>query len=244
MTCAPPDGHKQADFVIRFPLNPGDTVRVVILAAVFALSACVSDNLSSSPPAGVDFTGKWKLNEAESDDPLHLLQTANSESVQGAGNGGSGGRGGRGGRGGGGVGAPTMTPPTPGMGALADALRFPGKQLDIKQVNGVVAFTSDGRNRVCQPGGIRQHSRHHSGSSNQDRDAPLPSAREAPPPTCAWSEKTLIVRGTRDPDDDRPPSEERYTLSEDGQRLVEEVGFRGGRSNGFTMSRVWDRLPP
>jgi hypothetical protein len=31
-------------------------------------------------------------------------------------------------------------------------------------------------------------------------------------------------------------------LSEDGQRLVEVVAFKGGRSSGFTMSRVWDRL--
>ena len=28
---------------------------------------------------------------------------------------------------------------------------------------------------------------------------------------------------------------------EDGRRLVEVLGFQGGRSNGFTMSRVWDR---
>ena len=42
-------------------------------------------------------------------------------------------------------------------------------------------------------------------------------------------------------DDERPPFEEQYSLSEDGQRLIEIVGFRGGRSNGFTMSRVWDR---
>jgi len=30
----------------------------------------------------------------------------------------------------------------------------------------------------------------------------------------------------------------------DGQRLIEVVGFTTGRSNGFTMSRVWDRVPP
>jgi hypothetical protein len=221
-------------------------VRVVILLAVLALSACASDKLSLAPPAGVDFTGRWKLNDAESDDPMHLLQTANSQAAAGAGNGGnSGGRGGgRGGRGGGGTGYPALMPPaTPAMGVLAEALRFPGKQLEIKQVSGVVAFASDGKNRVCQPGNAKQGARHHSGASDRDRDAPLPSAREAPPPSCAWSEKTLIVRGGRDPDEDRPPSEERYSISEDGQRLVEEVSFRSGRSNGFTMSRVWDRLP-
>jgi hypothetical protein len=60
------------------------------------------------------------------------------------------------------------------------------------------------------------------------------------PPQCGWAEKTLIVQGG-DPDDERPPFEEHYSLSDDGQRLVEVVGFTGGRSSGFTMSRVWDR---
>jgi len=105
----------------------------------------------------------------------------------------------------------------------------------------VVAFTSDGKNRICQPSGAKKGPRHH--DSVSDRDAPLPAARDAPPPSCGWSEKTLVVHGSKDADEDRPPSEERYSISEDGQRLVEEVSFRGGRSNGFTMSRVWDRLP-
>jgi hypothetical protein len=117
-------------------------------------------------------------------------------------------------------------------------LRFPGKQIEIKQVGGVVAFTSDGKNRVCQPSDAKKVARHRSKSS--DRDAPLPAAREAPPPTCGWTDKTLIVRNDRD--EDRLPFEERYSISEDDQRLVEEVSFKGGRSNGFTMSRVWDRV--
>ena len=66
-------------------------------------------------------------------------------------------------------------------------------------------------------------------------------ARDTPPPRCGWIEKTLIVQ-SGDPDDDRPPFEEHYSLSEDGQRLVEVVNFKGGRSSGFTMSRVWDRI--
>ncbi|MDP9008894.1 MAG: hypothetical protein M3N91_09365 [Pseudomonadota bacterium] len=213
-------------------------MRVAVLAAIIALSACVSDGLSVAPPSGVDFTGHWKLNEADSDDPLHLLQTANG---QAAGNGGtSGGRGGRGGRSQG-LGPPSVIPPaTPSMGALGEAFRFPGKQLEIKQVAGVVAFSSQGKNRVCQPGDAKRVSRHRSSAS--ERDAPLPAAREAPPPTCGWTDKTLIVRGS-DTDEDRPAFEERYSVSEDGQRLVEEVSFKGGRSNGFILSRVWDRVP-
>jgi hypothetical protein len=44
------------------------------------------------------------------------------------------------------------------------------------------------------------------------------------------------------PDDDHPPFEERYSLSEDGRRLIEVVGFKSSRSAGFTMSRVWERV--
>jgi hypothetical protein len=62
------------------------------------------------------------------------------------------------------------------------------------------------------------------------------------PRVAAGPRKTLIVQGG-DPDDEHPPFEEHYSLSEDKQRLVEVVGFTGGRSNGFTMSRVWDRQP-
>ena len=51
---------------------------------------------------------------------------------------------------------------------------------------------------------------------------------------------TLIVQ-SGDADDDRPPFEEHYSLADNGQRLVEVVAFKGGRSSGFTMSRVWDR---
>jgi hypothetical protein len=217
-------------------------MRSAVLAAIIALSSCAGDRLSLAPPVGVDFTGHWKLNEADSDDPLHLQQTANSQAAAREDSGSSGGRGGRGGRGGSqGRGYPTLMPPaTPPMGMLVDALRFPGKQLEIKQSGGVVAFTSEAKNRICQPRDANKVPRHRSSSS--DRDAPLPARRDTPPPSCGWSEKTLIVHGN-DPDEDRPPFEEHYSISEDGQRLVEEVSFKGGRSNGFTLSRVWDRLP-
>jgi hypothetical protein len=213
-------------------------MRIAVLAAIIALCACADEGLRSVPPPGVDLSGQWKLNAADSDDPTHLLLAANGQAA--AGNGGnSGGRGGRGGRPQG-LGAPTLIPPaTPSIGALTEAVRFPGKQLEIKQVGGVVAFTSDGTNRVCQSSDAKRDARHRSRST--DRDAPLPAAREAPPPTCGWSDKTLIVR-TRDADEDRPPFVERYSLYEDGERLVEEVSFQGGRSNGFVLSRVWDRV--
>ena len=125
----------------------------------------------------------------------------------------------------------------PSVGALDEGLRWPGKQLEIKQVAGVVAFTSDGINRVCQPTDGGKPHRPHADSGG--RDAPT-RGRDTPPPRCGWTDKTLVVQGG-DPDDDHPPFEEQYSLSEDRQRLIEVVGFKGGRSSGFTLSRVWDR---
>jgi hypothetical protein len=113
-------------------------------------------------------------------------------------------------------------------------LRWPGRQLEIKQVAGVVAFTSEGINRVCQPTSAGVLGLHHAADRGD------PHGRDIPPPQCGWTDKTLVVQGG-DPDDDHPPFEEHYSLSEDGQRLVEVVNFKGGRSSGFTMSRVWDR---
>jgi hypothetical protein len=214
-------------------------MRVALLAAVVFIGACASEGQGVAPPPGVDFSGQWKLNVADSDDPLHLLQIANAQAAAAADNTASSGRSGRGGRGG--TGYPGLVPPaTPSVSVLADASRFPGKQLDIKQVGGVLTFTSSGETRVCQPGDAKKRPHHQSNAG--DRDAPLPAARDAPPPKCGWLEKTLIVRSS-EPDEDHPPFEEHYSISEDGQRLVEEVNFRGGRSNGFTMSRVWDRSP-
>jgi hypothetical protein len=214
-------------------------MRGALLAAVVLTCACASDDMRLAPPPGVDFSGHWQLNVAESDDPMHLLQIANAQADAAADNTANSGRGSRGGRGG--VGYPGLIPPaTPAVGVLAEASRFPGKQLDIKQVGGVLTFSSPGQTRVCQPGEARKTPRHHYDAS--DRDAPLPAARDTPPPRCGWLEKTLIVQ-SRELGEDRPPFEEHYSVSEDGRRLVEEVSFRGGRSNGFTMSRVWDRSP-
>jgi hypothetical protein len=227
-------------------------MRLVVVVAVVCLAGCASDKLAQAPPAGVDFSGRWKLNEADSDDPQRLILGQSStlgtrQGTSGGPDGGTGGRGGRqrGERGGagnpgslGGSGGPMMPP----VSALSEGLRWPGKQLEIKQVAGVVAFTSDGINRVCQPVDARKTHRHHSadrdeGSTGRGTRA---QGREALPPQCGWAEKTLIVQGG-DPDDERPPFEEHYSLSDDGQRLVEVVGFTRGRSSGFTMSRVWDR---
>jgi hypothetical protein len=217
-------------------------MRVAVVAAILFLSGCATDKLSLVPPPGVNFTGQWQLNVAESDDPQHLLETANSQAAAASKDPGTGTGGARGGRGGGrssaATGYPSAVPPaTPPMAVVSEALSWPGKKVEIKQVAGVVAFTSDGKNRICQPTESDQKPHHH-GSSDRDR---RPSGRDVPPPICGWAEKTLIVQGG-EADDERSPYEEHYSISEDGQRLVETVGFKGGRSNGFTLSRVWDRV--
>jgi hypothetical protein len=225
-------------------------MRISMALAVLLLTACANERLAQAPPAGVDFSGHWKLNEADSDNPQRMLQTQFDQPAAGPGTPSTGGRGGRqgGGRGGAAGGVPMIGGPggpiMPSVGALGESLRWPGRQLEVKQVAGVVAFTSEGVSRVCQPMDAGKTHRHHDSSGRGDggssaRDA-APRARDASPPHCGWADKTLIVQGG-DPEDEHASFEEHYSLSEDRQRLVEVVGFVGGRSRGFTMSRVWDR---
>ena len=231
-------------------------MRVTVVGTlVLALCACATDKLAVAPPAGVDFSGYWHLNEEESDDPLRLVQSQDPSTVStatgpGSGQGGRGGGGaGRGGGrsrggGGGGFGGPSGAggPAMPGVNALGDGLRWPGKELQIKQVGGVVAITSGGINEVYQPSFDKKHRRKPPGDDDgpRSRDMPDRERGEGPPAQCGWEEKTLVVQGGA-PDEDHPPFEQRYSLSEDGQRLIEVVSFIGGRANGFTMSRTWDR---
>src|SRR5271154_6901574 len=107
-------------------------MRFAVFAAVIFLSACASEQQSSAPPPGVDFSGQWKLNAADSDDPTHLAQAASGQAGTRNGAGGGGGQGGQGGgrgggRGGGsapGLGNPGgIGPATPPMNALSEALR-------------------------------------------------------------------------------------------------------------------------
>ena len=220
--------------------------------ALVCVASCASEKLAQAPAAGVDLTGHWKLNDADSDDPQRLILAQNAAASQSSAPGGSGGGsggGGRGGRGGGRGGAGAMGmggpggPAMPSASAMAEGLRWPGKQLEIKQVAGVVAFTSDGGSVVCQPMDGGHHGHHGDADRDGDssrRDAPSRS-RDAPPPRCGWMEKVLIVEN-RESEDEHPPFEEHFGLSDDGRRLVEIVDFKGGRSSGFTMSRVWDRV--
>jgi hypothetical protein len=216
-------------------------MRVAATTAFLVLSACATNGLSLTPSADVNFSGHWELNVADSDDPQHILQTANQQAAAAGDANSSGGRGsgrGGGGRGRGAGGASpypvaAVTPP-PAIAVLTEAFVWPGKKMDVKQVAGVVAFSSDGANRICTPSTTDKKSHHRD-------DEHRPSGRDLPPLACGWSERTLIVQGGDDTD--RAPYESSFSISEDGRRLVEMVVFRGGRSNGFTLSRVWDRSP-
>jgi hypothetical protein len=227
-------------------------MRVAMAVTLVFLSACASEKLALAPPPGVDLSGRWRLNEADSDDPLRLVENQADPSKASAGSNGQGGQGGQGGRGrgrggggfGGGNGA--SGPAMPGLGAMGEGLRWPGKEVEIKQVAGVVAITSAGVNRVYQPvsGDMKHHHRKPSDADGSEgRAVPARGRGDGPPALCGWEDKTLVVQGG-EPDDDHPPFEERYSLSDDGQRLIEVVGFKGGRSGGFTLSRVWDRFVP
>jgi hypothetical protein len=218
----------------------------VICGAAGLLSACASGKLASMPPAGVDFSGTWQLNQADSDDPQRLLQNQTDPSraktsggpTGGGPSGGGGPPGGgrgcrRGGRAGGGTGegGTQAAPSSATLRVLGSSLHWPGRDLQIKQVAGTVELTSENISRTYRPTDAKRHKP----ASTRDEGA---RRRGGPPPLCGWSAKTLIVVG--DSEDDRLPVEQHYGLSEDGQRLVEIIGIKG-HMDKFTMSRVWDR---
>jgi hypothetical protein len=216
--------------------------------AVGLLAACASEQLALAPPPGVDFSGTWKLNQADSDDPQRLLPNQTEPGRAKASSGGStgggpsggggppgGGRGGkRGGRSSSGAGeAGAQAPPSSAtLRVLGSSLHWPGKDLQIKQVAGTVELTSENITRVYHPAGAKRHKPISANGEGALRRAGLP-------PLCGWSAKTLVVLGG-DSEDDRLPLEQHFGISEDGQRLVEVVGVKG-HMDGFTMSRVWDR---
>jgi hypothetical protein len=217
-------------------------MRIAFFLPVILLAACLSEKLALAPSPAVDFSGIWKLNEADSDDP-RLLQnqagpakakTSNDGSTGGgpAGGGGRGGkRSGRPSRGAGGADSPAPSAET--LRLLGLNLRWPGKDLRINQEAGVVEIESENIHRMYRPVSAKMHA-----PASADRGVTRDHGRQ--PPLCGWFGKTLIVVAG-DSDDDHPV-ELHYGISEDGRRLVEVVGVKG-HMDGFTMSRVWDRIP-
>jgi hypothetical protein len=202
-------------------------MRIAVVIGACLIAGCAGGNLATAPPAGVDLSGYWKLNEAESDDAQRLMQsqltaaTATNNNQSGA----SGRRRSQV------VPQGPLGPVMPSVSLLAEALRWPGKNLSIKQTGALIEFSADGSVRDCST---------HDSKARQTR-SPSRGRGDAPPPRCGWDDKTLVVQ-SGEVDDDRPPYDQRFNLSEERDRLIEVVTFKNGASNGFTASRVWDRV--
>jgi len=77
-----------------------------LMVCMYAMAGCASNRLASMPPAGVDLSGHWTLNVADSDDAQRLMQSQIAAATAGVNGGGSTGAGGGRQRGrGGGMGA-------------------------------------------------------------------------------------------------------------------------------------------
>jgi hypothetical protein len=210
-------------------------MRATFLLLIVLLAGCATESdLTLSPPPGVDLSGHWRLNVADSDDPLRLAQAMASGSAASQDQGPGGTQ--RGGRSGGSrsrnPGAPlTMAQPVSISAAvMADLLHWPSTEVEIHQDGGVVTFNSDGDSRVYQPVKGANNAAGHGGKKGHRSDAP---------PRCGWSGTSLIVH--IEPEDDQPGFDAQYRVSEDGVRLLQLITLQGGRLTGFTMSRVWDR---
>jgi hypothetical protein len=223
-------------------------MRTALALAVILLAACASEKLALAPPAGVDFSGTWKLNEADSDDPQRLLQNQTGPGKAKTSNGGTtggppggGGPSGGGGRGGkrsgrsssGARDADSPPPSTATIRLLGSNLQWPGKDLRIKQDAGIVELASENTNRIYRPVSAKRH-------APASADHGVTRGRDGLPPLCGWSGKTLVVMVADS--DDGHPVEQHFSIAEDGRRLVEVVGVKG-HMDGFTMSRIWDRVP-
>jgi hypothetical protein len=194
--------------------------------ALALVAACSSEKLAIAPAVGVDLTGHWRLNTADSDDPMRLAAMRNTSGTANtnAGGQGGGGRRGRGGQSAGGSGQLQNGPVIPAVSSIGEALQWPGPDLNVKQSRGVAVFSSDGAERTYQPA--------LSGKKNADGEQQV----------VGWDGRALVVE-IRPEEASEAPLTERFQVSADGQRLVQQVTVTGGRSTGFSLSRVWDRVP-
>jgi hypothetical protein len=110
--------------------------------------------------------------------------------------------------------------PVPPVTSFSEVLQWPGNDLDIHQSHGIATFTSDGAEQTYEPA--------MPGKKSDGADQQV-----------GWQGKSLVI--LMKADGERPPLREIFQESADGQRLVQVVAVTGGRSNGFSMSRVWDR---
>ncbi|HUX74321.1 MAG TPA: hypothetical protein VMV25_10575 [Steroidobacteraceae bacterium] len=208
-------------------------MRAAWILTSLIIAGCAHQPLAAVPPAGVDLSGHWRLNSADSDDPQRLVQSIGGGAGADAADQDNGGGAGDSGEGDDRRPVAQRRGPANGeratmsFGAIGDALQWPGNDLVIKQLGGVVAFTSEGESHVYQPA-----------SSSPRRTRGADHRRSGG--TCGWSGKRLIVNVTPD---EGPALEERYQESADGRRLIQQITPAGGNSRGLMLIRVWDRVP-
>ena len=106
---------------------------------------------------------------------------------------------------------------------LDEGLRWPGKEVSIKQSGTVVTFSSGGSVRDCQLKAAKA-----AGASRRGD----PRTRRCAAAALRLGSGTLVVQ-SGEPEEDHPPYEQRFSVSPDGQRLVEVVLFKGGRSRAL-----------
>ena len=66
-------------------------MRWSLMLGVCAFAGCASGQLASTPAAGVDLSGHWTLNLADSDDAQRLMQSQIAAATAGVNSGGAGG---------------------------------------------------------------------------------------------------------------------------------------------------------
>jgi hypothetical protein len=201
-------------------------MRITLVLLTALIAGCATDPpLDTAPPRGVDLSGHWRLNVADSDDPLRIPQSLGGGAPGGAQRSGRNSRN-RSENASGPVALPVQIPTA----LVAELLRWPGSEIVVRQQGGVATFDSGGDSRVYEPAAARNRS--------ADRAARR-GRRSATPATCGWSGASLVVRIVAA--DDQPGYEARYRLSDDGDRLLQVITMQDGRLSGFTLSRVWDR---
>jgi hypothetical protein len=207
-------------------------MRATLLLLIALSAGCATESdLASSPPPGVDLSGRWRLNVADSDDPLRLAQAMASGNTTSQDQGPGGAQ--RSGRNRGSApGAPLRVVPPVSISAavMADLLHWPGPEVEIRQDGGAVTFNSDGDSRLYQPV---------AGAKNAAGQGGKKGHRSDLPPRSGWSGTSLIVH--IEPEENQPGFDAQYRVSDDGARLLQLITLQGGRLTGFTMSRVWDR---
>lgn len=188
--------------------------------------------------AGVDLSGRWAFNKADSDDAREKMREVTERGGgglggsgmggPGAGMGGPGMGGGMPGMGGGGGRGGRMGPPPGGESedddrrAAMRALFQPAAEIEIFQGQPeIVVAEKAGRRRILHADGRKYKAE---GGSSEVKTA--------------WKDGRLVVEsqgfGGR-------KTTETWVLSDGGQRLTSTVKIEGGYSPGVTLKRVYDR---